>query len=317
MFTRSQLKHMQCEHPVGDPFGGPAYGAKRDFVADIFGGNDAPPPPDYSGIAAANEKSAQYAKEAADNDLAFRKQVYADSQPMQRGLYDLSNRVANEQLTDMGISRGRSAAQWGQYQNTFVPVEQEMVREAMDYGGQADQDRAAASAVADARTQAGLSRASNARAMAAMGVNPNSGRFAGMARGDSLREAAMAAGGANNARIAARDKGIGLRAGAAAFGRNQVNSAGQMTGLATASGNSAVGNANTGFMSGLPYAQFAAGGTGNQIAAAGQGIQANLGLGGLMNSAYQAQSNAAANSGGGLGALIGAAGQIGAAYMMS
>ena len=37
--------------------------------------------PDYSQMAAASEKAAQYAKESADADLAFRKEQYQDSLP--------------------------------------------------------------------------------------------------------------------------------------------------------------------------------------------------------------------------------------------
>lgn len=37
MLTRSQCRALQSEYPVGNPFGGPAYGEKRDFVGDILG----------------------------------------------------------------------------------------------------------------------------------------------------------------------------------------------------------------------------------------------------------------------------------------
>lgn len=36
--TRSQCKLLQTEYPVGNPYGGPAYGERRDFVGDILGG---------------------------------------------------------------------------------------------------------------------------------------------------------------------------------------------------------------------------------------------------------------------------------------
>lgn len=36
--TRSQCKQLQTEYPVGNPYGGPAYGERRDFVGDILGG---------------------------------------------------------------------------------------------------------------------------------------------------------------------------------------------------------------------------------------------------------------------------------------
>lgn len=38
--TRSQCRQLQSEHPVGNPFGGPAYGERRDIIGDILGTND-------------------------------------------------------------------------------------------------------------------------------------------------------------------------------------------------------------------------------------------------------------------------------------
>lgn len=37
--TRSQCRQLQAEHPVGNPFGGPAYGERRDIIGDILGTN--------------------------------------------------------------------------------------------------------------------------------------------------------------------------------------------------------------------------------------------------------------------------------------
>lgn len=112
-------------------------------------------------------------------------------------------------------------------------------------------------------------------------------------------------------------QGIALRSGAANFGRNMPNTAGQAYGLAMQGGNAAVANANTGFMSGLPYAQFQAGGTGSQLAAAGLQQQGALGMGGLMNQQYNSQMNAYnaqnAAQGAGLAGLGSLAGQLGAA----
>ena len=235
-----------------------------------------PPAPDYSGIAAANSESARYSKEAADNDLAFRRQVYDESKPGQAAMKDLATRVAESQLGDAETARGRGAEAYGDWQKYGRQLQQRGVDEANAYGGEADQVAGAGRAISDVRQQAGLARGINSRAMTAMGVNPNSGRFAGLGREMAMTEAGMAAGGANNARVMARDKGIGLRAGALAGMTGQQNVAGQNIGLATASGNSGVGNANAGFRSGLPYAQFATGATGHQIAAAGQGIKGIL-----------------------------------------
>lgn len=115
--------------------------------------------------------------------------------------------------------------------------------------------------------------------------------------------------------------GTSLRAGSAAFGRNMPNTAGQAYGLATQAGNSATANQNAGFTSGLPYAQFQAGGYGSQLGAAGIGVNSALGVGGLQNQSYgtqmqgwSAQQASGANELAGLGQ---AAGMLGAAWMLS
>lgn len=94
----------------------------------------APPAPDYSQIAAANAEGAKYAKQAADNDLAFRKQVYADSLPRQQQLYELASQVAQQQLGIGNFNQQMAEQQWKQYQGMYAPNERLSMLDA--YGGQ-------------------------------------------------------------------------------------------------------------------------------------------------------------------------------------
>lgn len=276
---------------------------------------DAPEAPDYTPIAQANDAAARLAREAAAEDLAFRRTVYNDSKGAIEKAAKASFDIAEIQKGIMQDSRDRSDLQWDQYTGTFVPIEQRMAQEAMDYGGEADQERVAGQAAADIRTQGGIARANTARSLAAMGVNPNSGRFASGLRRLDIEEAGAAGSAANASRVAARDKGISLRAGAAAFGRNQVNTAGQMAGISTGAGSAGVGSANAGANAGLPAAQFAAGGTGNAINASGIAVSGNNALMGTMSNDYRTALSAD-NSGfssmlaglGGIGQGLGAMG---------
>ena len=118
-----------------------------DALSGLFGG--APEAPDYSGIANANEKSAQLAKEAADNQLAFSKDQYAFLQPYLKNQLQTGQDVAAQQLADSRKASERSDEQWQQYQQTFQPIEEKMAQEAMDYGSEADQERATGQAAAD------------------------------------------------------------------------------------------------------------------------------------------------------------------------
>jgi hypothetical protein len=163
-----------------------------------------------------------------------------------------------------------------------ITLQEQVVGEARQYGGQSDQAMKAGEAIADVRSQAAMSRAAGNRSLASMGVNPNSGRFAAMTNRANMGEAARAAGAANSARQGARDKGIALRAGALSGITGQQNVAGQNLGMGANISGAGLSSANTGFMSGLPYAQMMNQGYGG----AQSGLQ---GAGSLANQSYGLQ----------------------------
>lgn len=282
------------------------------------GKGSSPPPPDYSGIAASNKESADVSAAVAREQLAFQKDVYNQSRPQQARLEQLAAEVAQQQMDIADANQAQADKQWNYYESTFQPVERKMVDEANNYDSKARQEQQAGQATADVRSQMANANAQQNRAMMGMGVNPNSGRFAGMSKAQAVQQGASAAGAATGARNQVVDKGIGLRAGAASFGRNMTNTAAQAYGLATNAGSSAVGNQNTGFMAGTAYPGLLNSGYSNNIAASGQAIQGNLGLGQLMNQGYSAQSAAAGQAAAGqgqmTGALIGLAGTAAVAF---
>lgn len=275
------------------------------------GKGSAPAAPDYSGIAASNEAAARVSAEVAREQLAFQKDVYNKSLPQQARLEQLATDVANQQMQIADANQKQAEKQWNYYEGTFQPVEKKMVDEAMNYDSKARQEQQAGQATADVRSQMANVNAQQNRALTGMGVNPNSGRFAGLSKSQAVQAGAMQAGAATGARNAVVDKGIGLRAGAASFGRNMTNTAAQAYGLATGAGSAAVGNQNTGFMAGASYPQLLNSGYSNNIAASGQAINANLGLGQLMNQGYGIQANMYGQQQAGQGAMIGSG--IGAA----
>jgi len=251
--------------------------------------------PDYSSqIAQANADTAA----AAKADLAFRKQQYADNQPRQNALYDMATKVGQQQYDSSVASDKRAADQNQFWTDNYKPTELKSLQEANDAGGTADQDRAAGRAVADQETQASIAKDSNNRSMEALGVNPNSGKFAGMNNAMSLQGAANTAGAATNSRETARNQGIALRAGAVATGRGMQNVAGQTAATAMNQGNSAVSNTNTAATGGLGFANYVSGGY-NNVTNANAGI--GTGFMGLQNSA----NNITAQNGSGFGQAIG------------
>lgn len=295
----------------------------------------APPPPNMQPIADASAEAARYGYQAANEDLAFRKQVYEEAKPRQQQLYDLATRVANQQ---MGIQDENQAFARGQqdfYRKTYQPNEMQTMADA--YGQQylGDDDRLQLNQLVSGQgdydpTQRmqlmqGLGRraeegaASAAEARVAAGVNASYGqaqrgltrrsqdpnKLAAMAAMMSNEQVAARAGAANQAREGVRGQMMGLRTGVANFGRNMPNTAGQAFGLATQAGSSAVANQNQGYMAGLPYAQFQAGGYGTQLGAAGLGNQAAIGMGQLLNQQYGTEMQGYGAAMGALGTAVG------------
>ena len=180
-----------------------------------------------------------------------------------------------------------------------------MAQEAMDYGSEADQARVAKDAGSTVSQNFESTRKASAKRLA---ENGRQSKLRCDAGGRARKRGAGGGGtlgGDDWCGNGSQDKGIALRAGAASFGRNQVNSAGQSLAQSTSTGSTAAGTAGAGINSGLGVGSTIASGYGMQQSAANSSIQANLGLGGLMNSSYQTQAQQAAANSAGIGQLIG------------
>ena len=259
-------------------------------------------PPDYSAQMA---QQAVLSAQSAREDLDFRKQQYADAKPRLDQLYSTAQRVADAQSASMTESNARAAEQNKFYKDNYQPTELRSLQEANAAGTEDDQNAEAGRAVADVNQQDEIARDGSNRGLMAMGINPNSGRFAAATNALGLNRAAIGAGAATTARRTAKNTGIALRAGAVATGRGLQNIAGQTAATSLNQGNSSVGNANTGAQGGLGYANLVGQGYQNQTAAAS----------GLFNgyANLQGQSNQInSQSGSGFGQLLGT---LGGAYI--
>jgi hypothetical protein len=310
------------------------------------GKGDAPPPPDYSPIAASNEAAAKIAAQSAADDLAFRKSVYADSQPRQQQLYDLASQIAGRHVTMMDQNQKIAADNNNYYNNTFQPIEAQTAMDSMgsQYLSKADRSRLAnvmsgtsgltgsnrtlaideiarnaQSGAADQAQQQAMAQSNGAytqqsQNLARMGLDPS--RLAAAAASLAQNQTSNQINSANQARTNIFNQQAGLRTGVANFGRNMPNTATQAYATAGNMGNSAVNNQNTGFQSGLPYANYVSGSVPNSINAANTQVQGNLGLGQLMNGSYATQMQGYNSGGDMLGGLMGLGSSLGSAYIM-
>ena len=188
--------------------------------------------PDYGPMAAASAEAAQYAKQAADDQLAFAKQQYADYKPIIDQIGGAQLGLMNEQL--------RQGQDYYDYmQQQYRPLETEMVKRAQEFSTDAYREQLAQQAAADAGLAFQNTQAMNARAMASMGVNPNSGRFAGLNRASELGLAAQRANAMTGTRQQAQAYGDAMLTNAVGVGRGLVGAANGAYGMAMNAGNSA------------------------------------------------------------------------------
>jgi len=228
-------------------------------------------PPDYGPLADAAKRAAQYAYAIGQDQLAFAKQQYADALPLFRNIVD--NQVNIQNAT---FRQGQEDRQY--LIDTYRPLERSMVADAEKFNTDAYREQLASKAAADAGLAFSNTQDATARAMAAMGVNPNSGRFAGMANQNALALAAARANAMTNTRQQAENVGYARKLDAAGLGRNLVGASQGAYALSMNAGNSAGQNQmapGSQYMSGLSSAA--------QTGLAGANTQVN-GLSNIVNS---------------------------------
>lgn len=275
----------------------------EEFVFFKKGGGSAPSPDPQIGAAALKQA------ETGQQWLDFAKDQFNVGNQRQAEMDELSKRLQEQQLGIADQQQAWATADRERYETVFKPIEDEFIDQAKNYASPEKQAEAAAEARADVTNSAATAQAANRRTMAAMGVNPASGRFAGVERATDLGTALAAAGAQNTARTQVRDKGLALKADIANMGRGLPAQAAQATTLGLGAGQAAMGTAgqananfyqNTGIM-GQGYG-------GAMQGYAGQASALNQQYGTQVQAwAAQQQANAASSAGigGGLGSLLG------------
>lgn len=171
------------------------------------------PAPDYAPLAAATKDATATMKELGNRQLDFAEKQYAELSPIMRGIADSQIAAQQEQLAQ--------ARDYYDYQkSTFRPVEQQIVADAQNFNTAAYRDQIASQAAADAALAFGKTQSASQRAMASMGVNPNSGRFAGLSAANNLGLAAQRSAAMTGSRTQAEQMGYARQLDAAGLGRN-------------------------------------------------------------------------------------------------
>lgn len=260
------------------------------------GKGKAPPPPDYSQVAAANKEAAEISAAVAREQLAWAKEQYA------------LDRADTNKVTDVLLQQMDETSEWARadrarYEAQYQPLEDQLVQEAQDYAtpGRIEQEAGKAVAAVDQQYEAAR-QAAEARA-AGYGLDPSQIRSGALDLGTRLQEASAKAAAANVSRTNTENVGRALRSEAINIGRGYPGQVAQSVAAAQGAGQGVVGaNATT---------------TGTGAQTMGTGVQwqglANQALGNWGDYSarvYSAQQQARAAQGsiwGGIGTLAGAA----------
>lgn len=251
----------------------------EEFLQFKKGSVSAPAPDPAIGQAALKQV------ELGEDWLEFAEEQYAVANERQKTTDDIANQVTQQQL-----SAAKQAQQWSEedrarYEDIYQPVEDAYVAEASNYDTQERQDNAAAEAKADVINNYTQQQEANKRSMAAMGVNPNSGRFNATTNADATNLALSAAGAENTARQNVRDKGLALKADVANMGKGYASTASSNSALATSTGSTALNTNMAANQQSMNNANIVS--SGYQGAMSGYNSQASI-----LNTQYQNQMNA-------------------------
>lgn len=243
-----------------------------------MGGKSSPPPPDYSGMEALGREQ-----------LAFSKRQYAEMMPLARQVYGQQMDAQRQQM--------KQAQDYYDYQQqTFRPVEQGLVRDAERFNTEAYREQLAGQAAAAAGRAFGVQQDMGQRALAARGVNPNSGAALALQAQGNLGLAAQRANAMTGARTQAEQLGFARRMDVTGLGRN-------LAGASTAAYQGATGAGSAGINTAMaPGDQYSRG-----MSSAGQTY------GGILNSQTSAYNAGMAQQGLDVGGIM----QGGAALYMA
>ena len=270
----------------------------------IFGGNDSPPPaaPNYAPMAAASDRAAELGTQLGREQLAEAQRQYDINRAV-------AEPVVKAQLGLMASQQQQGDDYYKYMTDTYRPLERGMVSQATAEGSDARMEEMAAQAAADARR--GQTQQSNMIARQGLRYGYSPSKMATMQAQLAGANSSAVAGAMTGARNQQRNLGWARQLDAAGLGRNLPGASQGAYGTMLNSGNSAVSNV---MQPGNALMMGAAQGAGMQQQGIGQQM---TGLGGILSAQGSYNNMLAqrdANSGGGMGAMLGAAGQIGAAY---
>lgn len=250
-------------------------------------------------------KAAMKQAELGEDWLKFANEQFAVANERQKQQDQIANEVSQQQLDASKQAQGWATKDRQRYEGTFIPLQDEFIKQAQNWDSPERQQQMAAEAKADVLTSASQQRGATQRQMAGMGVNPTSGRYAGVDRAGENATALAAAGAQNNARNTVRNQAMSLKGDAINLGSGLGVNPATSLGLSSSTGSAAFGTtaannsqaAGLGNMVGAGY-QGAMNGYNSQASILNQQQQNKL-------QAQQMKNQSSSSLWGGIGSLAG------------
>lgn len=232
----------------------------------------APPPPDYSGLIAAQLQQNQTAMTQQQEQLTWAKEQFAKTS-------EISDRIIEDAFARQDKLDAAAAEDRSRYQQVFQPLEDKLVAEAQDYASPARMEQRAGSAMSEVSQQFQLARTAAEDRLEGFGLDPSQVRGGALDLGARLEEAKARAGAGNMSREQTANIARALRSEAINLGRGYPGQSAQSYALAGQSGGLA---GNTGFGN----VQSGSGTMGTPLQWGAAGGQALAGAGSLMKTGY-------------------------------
>lgn len=227
----------------------------------------------------------------------------ADTAPLQKealkfGL-DTSKTAYDQSQTDRGWMLGR--------RGELSTLQDTQVKDAATFNTEDKANELAGKATADVNQAFANAEGQNGRAMARMGVNPNSGKALAVGNQTAIAKAAALAGAATGARTSARVEGRALTDRATNTLAGYPSMATTATGAGAGFGSNGITVANTG-LAGLNSGSLSAATVAGQEGANAANMYGTMGN-------YKNQADQVAASNNPMAAILGAGAKLGAAYI--
>lgn len=269
------------------------------------GKSDPPPPPDYSGIAAAQMQSAEYSYQLGRDQLAWAKDQYAQNK-------EISSRVIDNALARMNDEDINARGDRDRYEIMFQPREVQLIQDAdqFNYGQRGEQ--MAGRAMVDVSREFEKARVAAQDQLESYGIDPSQVRSGSLDVNSRVQEAAARAGAATQGRERAENMGRALRSEVINIGRGYPGQIAQTYGTAMQSGNQ---GANTGLATTASGVQSM--GTPMQYQQLGDTSLKNTGdlMTGMYNAQVRGYEASQKNSSSGVGQALGLVGGLLGAFM--